>query len=394
MSTALKYGRTEIVLEPRGRELPVIAGQALSLLPWELIGEKLRALVPEGRRLGLLVPDGTRPLPIAALLDELAPAFDGRMVTVFIANGTHRLMSPQEIHRHLGVWAERFHVIQNHPADAFRFRCVGTTALGTPVELRSEALACDALFGLTLVRPHYYAGFSGGRKILLPGIASKASIQANHSLVLDKDPARGKDPRAVLASLDDNPVHLDMMEAARFIPIPCSLAHFIYCNGKVADVFASFEDAVARNREMFEVRTDEKYDALVISSGGAPYDINFIQAHKAMENAAGGLKPGGDLYAAMECPEGFGSPDCLEFLKLGSIEAVTWRLREEFKVYGHTALTILLKAKKFRIHLHSALSEEHVRLMGFEPWDGRSLPDLPAHSAVIPQGGMVYFPQG
>jgi nickel-dependent lactate racemase len=172
------------------------------------------------------------------------------------------------------------------------------------------------------------------------------------------------------------------------------LAHFIYCNGKVADVFASFEDAVARNREMFEVRTDEKYDALVISSGGAPYDINFIQAHKAMENAAGGLKPGGDLYAAMECPEGFGSPDCLEFLKLGSIEAVTWRLREEFKVYGHTALTILLKAKKFRIHLHSALPEEHVRLMGFEPWDGRSLPDLPAHSAVIPQGGMVYFPQG
>lgn len=394
MSITLKYGRTEIVLEPGGRDLPIIAGKAVARLSQEMIFSKLRALVPEGRRLGLLVPDGTRPLPIAALLDELAPAFDGWMVTVFIANGSHRLMSPQEVHRHLGVWAERFTVVQNHSADAYRFRRVGTTSFGTPVELRSEALACDTLFGLTLVRPHYYAGFSGGRKILLPGIASKASIQANHSLVLDKDPGKGKNPRCVLASLADNPVHLDMIEAARLVPIPCALAHFIYKDGKVADVFASFDEAVARNREMFEVRTEEKYDALVISSGGAPYDVNFIQAHKAMENAVGGLKAGGDLYAAMECPEGFGSPDCLEFLKLGSVEAITRRLHEDFKVYGHTALTILLKAKKYRIHLHSALPEEHVRLMGFTLWDGRTLPDLPPHAAVIPQGGMVYFPQG
>jgi nickel-dependent lactate racemase len=394
MPIPLKYGKTEIQLDLEQGRFPVIGPAELHVLPEEALRLKLRAMLPAGRRLGILVPDGMRPLPIPLLLDWLAPAIEGRSVTVFIGNGTHRRMTEAEVVRHLGPRAERLAVRQNGVEDPSRYRAVGTTSRGTPAAFLSEALDQEALFGMTLVRPHYYAGFSGGRKIFLPGIASKAAIQANHRLVLDPDPAKGKDPRAVLASLENNPVHLDMTEAVSLVPVPHPLACCVMRDGRVADIFPILEEAVNRVRQAFEKRMDEKYDALVISSGGAPHDTNFIQGHKAMENAVGGLKPGGDLYAVMECPEGFGSEDCLDFLKLGSIEAITRKLHADFKVYGHTALTILLKAKKFRIHLHSALSEEHVRLMGFEPWDGRTLPKLPARTAIIPQGGSVYFPQG
>jgi len=393
MPIPLKYGRTEIQLDLDPGRFPVIEPAELPVLPEMLLREKLHAMAPAGRRLGILVPDGMRPLPIPLLLDWLSPALENRSVTVFICNGTHRRMTEAEVGRHLGKWARRFTVRQNAVEDPPRYRGVGTTSRGTPAAFLAEALDQDALMGLTLVRPHYYAGFSGGRKIFLPGIASKAAIQANHRLVLDPDPAKGKNPRAVLASLADNPVHLDMTEAVSLLPLPHPLVHVLLRDGGGADLFRTLEEAVDRVRQAFEKRVDNKYDALVISSGGAPHDTNFIQGHKAMENAVGGLRPGGALYAVMECPEGFGSQDCLDFLMLGSVEAITRKLHEDFKVYGHTALTILLKANKFRIHLHSALPEEHVRLMGFEPWDGRRLPDLPDRTAIIPQGGSVYFPQ-
>jgi nickel-dependent lactate racemase len=394
MPIPLKYGKTEIPLALEPGRFPVIGPAEFSSLPREALDAKLHALVPPGRRLGILVPDIMRPLPIPRLLDALAPALEGRSVTIFIGNGTHRRMTEAEVERHLGKWARRFPVRQNGVEDPSRYRAVGTTSRGTPAAFLTEALDQDALFGLTLVRPHYYAGFSGGRKIFLPGIASKAAIQANHRLVLDPDPAKGKDPRAVLASLDGNPVHLDMAEAVSLVPVPHPLAHCLMRDRGVADVFPTLDEAVARARTVYEKRVEEKYEALIVSSGGAPYDTNFIQGHKAMENAVGGLKDGGDLYSVMECPEGFGSEDCLDFLKLGSIEGITRKLHQDFKVYGHTALTILLKAKRFRIHLHSTLPDEFVHLMGFKPWDGRTLPDLPARTAIIPQGGAVYFPQG
>jgi nickel-dependent lactate racemase len=392
MQATVRYGREErpIVL-PDGAA--VIAARKAEPLSETALKEKLLALVPPGRRLGILLPDRTRPLPVGAMLDWLLPELDGREVTLFIGTGIHRPMTAGEVAAHVGEAGARCRVVANTPDDPAAYASLGPTSRGTPVELLKEAMIQDALLGLTLVRPHYYAGFSGGRKVFVPGIASRRCIQGNHSLVLDPDPAKGKHPRAVLGVLEGNPVAQDMMEAAGRVPVPYALAHCLMQEGRLLDLLPAFGPAVERVRALCEAPVPVGgYDALVVSAGGHPYDTDFIQGHKALENAVGGLRPGGALYAHIAAPEGFGSPDGLEFLKLGAAGAAA-RLREAFKVYGHTALAILLKGRKFDIRLHSALPEEHVRLMGFTPWDGILPAGLPVRTAFMPQGGSVYFPQ-
>ena len=393
MQASARYGREELSLTLPDGVVVLTARQAESI-PDAVLKEKLLALVPPGRRLGIVLPDRTRPLPVRMMLDWLLPELSGREVTLFIGTGIHRTMSAEEIAAHIGELGARCRVVANAPDDPVLYADLGTTTRGTPVELLKEAVGQDALLGLTLVRPHYYAGFSGGRKIFLPGIASRRCIQGNHSLVLHPDPSKGKHPCAVLGVLEGNPVAEDMAEAAAMVSVPHAFAHCLMQSGGLMDIVAEFDRAVDRVRFLSEARAGSgPFDALVVSAGGHPYDTDFIQGHKAIENAVGGLRPGGTLYAYIAAPEGFGSPDCLEFLRLGSIEAAGRLLREAFKVYGHTALAIQLKGRKFDIRLHSALPAEHVRLMGFTPWDGVLPAGLPAATAFMPQGGAVYFQQ-
>lgn len=389
----VRYGREEFpVTLPDGAA--VITARKAEPVPDAELKANLLSLVPKGRRLGILLPDRTRPLPVRLMLDWLLPELHGREVTLFIGTGIHRAMTGGEVAAHVGELGSKCRIVPNAPDDASLYARLGVTSRGTPVELLKEAVGQDALLGLTLVRPHYYAGFSGGRKIFVPGIASRRCIQGNHSLVLDPDPVKGKHPRAVLGVLERNPVAEDMAEAAAMVPVPHALAHALMQEGRLLDILPDFAPAVERVRALCEAEAfGGPFDALVVSAGGHPYDTDFIQGHKALENAVGGLRPGGTLYAHIAAPEGFGSPDCLEFLRLGSVEAAGRRLREAFRVYGHTALAIMMKGLKYDIRLHSALPVEHVRLMGFVPWDGVLPSRLPAATAFMPQGGFVYFAQ-
>lgn len=347
----------------------------------------------EGKRIGLILPDTTRPLPAKEILSEIYPKISDKNVTVFIGTGTHRNPTDEELKNYLGDFREKFKIVINDSKSSEKYQRIGFTERGTEVEILKKILVQDQIIAFTVVRPHYYAGFSGGRKIFIPGVSSYKTIQQNHRLVLDPDPKKGKNPYAVLASLEKNPVHLDMMDVLKLIPIPFNLLNFTIFNKKIVYFSEDFFKAVSFVRENFQLDGGEKFDTLIISAGGYPFDTNFIQGHKALEHSIGALKEGGKIFAYIEAKEGFGSGDCVDFLKIGSIEGITEKLRKEFKVYGHTALTILMKAKRFEINLCTALSDEDLKIMGYKRWDGKSLPENLGKTGIIPQASLYYTPQ-
>ena len=155
--------------------------------------------------------------------------------------------------------------------------------------------------------PHYFAGFGGGRKALLPGVAGVRTILANHRLTLDA--ARGWRPEVRPCSLDSNPVHLDMVDAARRVEGTFVLNTLLDTDHRVigavaGDLEAAHRAGCAAAEPIFRVPVSEPFDAVITSAGGAPYDCNFMQALKALFDVQEIVRPGGAILCAAECPEG------------------------------------------------------------------------------------------
>lgn len=353
--------------------------------------EYLSKIQIKGKKIGIIIPDTTRPLPAKEILDNIYLKIKDKAVTLFIANGTHRKPSEKEIIDYLGHFKDKFKLVFNEPEIAENYSSIGITSYGTQVEIQKEVLRQDQLICFAVSRPHYYAGYSGGRKIFIPGVSSMKTIQQNHRLVLDPNPSKGKNPNAVLGILEENPVNIDMMEALKFIPVPYEIHNFVILNKKLIFGTINFQKTINFIEENFKLNVKEKFDTLIISAGGDPYDLNFIQGHKCLENSVGALKEGGNIFAYIEAGEGFGSEDCKKFLNMGSIENISNNLRLNFKVYGHTALTIKMKAENYDINLCTKLSEEDVNLMGYKKWDGLNLPKNLGRVGIIRQGSIFYF---
>lgn len=383
------YGKNSFKLDLEG-DLEVLDCKNVNFKEFP-VKEYISKIQIKGKKIGIIIPDTTRPLPAKEILDNIYPKIKDKTITLFIANGTHRKTSEKETINYLGHFKDKFKLVFNEPEIAKKYSKIGITSYGTQVEIQKEVLRQEQLICFAVSRPHYYAGYSGGRKIFLPGISSMKTIQQNHRLVLDKDPSKGKNPSAVLGVLKENPVHIDMMEALKFIPVPYEIHNFVILNEKIIFGTKDFIKAVNFIKKNFELKTKEKFDTLIISAGGAPYDINFIQGHKCLEDSIGALKKGGSIFAYIEAGEGFGSEDCKKFLKLGSIENISKNLRLNFKVYGHTALTIKMKAENYDINLCTKLSDEDVKLMGYKKWDGLNLPKNLGRVGIIRQGSIFYF---
>lgn len=385
------YGKNSFKLDLEG-DLEVLDCKNVNFKEFP-IKEYISNIQIKGKKIGIIIPDTTRPLPAKEILNIIYPRIKDKIVTIFIANGTHRKTSEKETINYLGHFKDKFKLVFNEPEIAKKYSKIGITSYGTQVEIQKEVLKQDQLICFAVSRPHYYAGYSGGRKIFLPGVSSIKTIQQNHRLVLDKEPSKGKNPSAVLGILKENPVHIDMMEALKLIPVPYEIHNFVILNEKIIFGTKDFTKAVNFIKENFELKAKEKFDTLIISAGGAPYDLNFIQGHKCLENSIGPLKKGGSIFAYIEAGEGFGSKDCKKFLKLGSIANISKNLRLNFKVYGHTALTIKMKAENHNINLCTKLSDEDVRLMGYKKWDGLNLPKTLGRAGIIKQGSIFYFPR-
>ncbi|MFZ2070023.1 MAG: nickel-dependent lactate racemase [Halobacteriota archaeon] len=284
----------------------------------------------------IVIDDQTRNAPTAKMLDCLTEELTGDNldITLLVACGTHAAPTEADLKRMLGKHCTRFD-IKSHDCDAKDMVYLGTTTRGTPVMLNRIYVEADIKVLTGDITLHYYAGFGGGRKSILPGIASRETIQRNHALLVDD--------RARTANIDGNPVHLDMSEAASMAPPDIVLNTVEDASGNLIEAYAGELNAVFNNgielaRDMFCIETTGSFDALVVSAGGFPKDRNLYQALKAVENSYRALAPGGKFILIAECLDGLGDTEFEVWMNTyTSYDAVEEAIKSNFVLGGHKA---------------------------------------------------------
>ncbi|MGH9869939.1 MAG: nickel-dependent lactate racemase [Candidatus Polarisedimenticolia bacterium] len=348
--------------------------QILERLQAPIGSPPLEELIGTEGRVCLVVPDATRASGservCAALLKVLeARGVPAGRIELLVGAGTHRPPSSREIVRIVGEEAARRVTVSHH--DAFHADgnvLLGTTSRGTPVEINRRLVDCDHVILVGAIGFHYFAGFSGGRKALLPASASERSIQANHLLAFDRS-TLSRTAGVESGRLDGNPVSEDMDEAARIFG-PAFLVNTVLDGADrvtalyAGDVLAAHRRGCAAYREAHRVAAPERRPLVIASCGGAPRDINMIQSHKAMEHARMVLEDGGDLILLAACPEGLGRPDFLDWFVPGGADATARMLIHSYKLNGQTAWGIRWKSERYRVRLVSDLPPDAVKRMG------------------------------
>jgi len=295
------------VLEPRAVEPGDEAGTVDAALRTPVDGQGLDAFLDGASSALVVVNDHARSTPTARILEALMPRLSSVRVDFLVASGAHRAPAEDELRVIFGGFhdvargAIAVHDARN-PAETVR---IGRTSFGTELLVNRRAAAAERIVLLSSVEPHFFAGFTGGRKSIVPGIAAFSTIEANHAHALSD--------RSRPAALEGNPVHEDMAEAAGLFlegREAFSVQTVLDTEGRIAAAFAgglegSFEAALEVAREIYCVRIEEPAD-VVVAVAPAPLDIDFYQSQKALEHGRLAVREGGALILVSECAEGAG----------------------------------------------------------------------------------------
>ncbi len=244
-----------------------------------------------------------------------AAGIPAERITLFIATGLHRPASDAELDEILGYDTARRYTVVNHNArNLSDHRHLGTTASGTPVYVEERFVAADLRITLGFIEPHLMLGYSGGRKLVAPGLAAQETIKVLHS------PKFMRDPLAVEGSVEGNPLHAELLEIARMAGHSFIVDVALTRERKVAAVFAGHpEKAHAAGMDyvsqvMLE-QLPENVDAVITSAAGYPLDLTFYQAIKGITAAQHIVKRGGKILVLAECAEGAGAPEFCDMLE-------------------------------------------------------------------------------
>ncbi|WP_448535025.1 nickel-dependent lactate racemase [Pseudothermotoga sp.] len=321
------------------------------------------------RRISILVSDLTRPSPshviVPPILEELSRAGVKReQIKIVFALGFHRKMSEEEMKKAVGEEVfERYECI-NHDIDECVY--IGETSRGTPVDVFRPVAESDLIIATGNLELHWFVGYSGGYKALLPGVCSKRSIEKNHSLMLSEGAVAGN---------INSPVRLDIEEAGAMTNVKFIVN--VVLNSKKEIVKAVAGHPITAHREgvkyidaMYKVPIDKKYDVVIASCGGFPKDVNLYQAQKGLDNASHAVKENGTIVLVAECREGFGERTFEEWMRKAKSpdEPLQW-IRSNFVLGGHKAVGFCRVLKKADIFLCSSMDEDVVREIFMTPFD-------------------------
>ena len=369
--------------------------------------QPLEEIISPGESVLVVVSDATRATAAAQVVNLLARRLvqlgvaptDLRLI---FATGIHRPVTAQEKTELLSPFiTQRLRTLDHDAADQTQHVQLGLTERGTPIELNRALVEHDHVILTGAVSFHYFAGFTGGRKSVCPGLASARTVAATHLQALDA--AQGTRRAGIGAGrLDGNAVHEECERVAAEVAPSFLLNTVVDERGRAVRLYAG-DWRVAHRRACAEyaaahvVEIAEPRPVVVVSCGGAPYDINLIQAHKALDMAAHACTDGGHIILLAECPEGAGRADFRRWFDAPDARTLAARLVADYAVNGQTAWALLTKAERFDVQLVSQLPDEDVRHMRLRP--ARTLAealarvDARAPGYVMPFGAR-YMPVG
>lgn len=397
MTFKITYGEGRVgVVVPESRPVFVLEqrrSNGVCSVAEELRREDVESLLAPFQRVTLIVNDATRPTPTAEVLSSLRPILEGKEIKLLVGTGAHRRPSEGECQRLLGEGHDELRptTFAHDWRDERLLAKVGTTTRGTPVILNKRALEAEAVLAISSVEPHWFAGYTGGRKSLLPAIAGEQSILANHKLVLKGESDSLK--------LTGNPVHEDMEEALDLFPKPCFGVMTVQdADGKVAAVYAgtlkeAFLAAVPKADEVYTVELPEKAD-IAIAVAAPPMDSDFFQARKAYDNGFRAVKPGGIVILVARCGMGLGNPDFIGLLRSSrDPDVIRQKIENEYVLGYHTAKYHLDMAEKVELWAVTDIAPEVLEELYIKPFPSLEVALQEAFRKKGPEASLAYLPQ-
>lgn len=328
---------------------------------------RLSALVHPGQTVAIITSDISRPMPtwqvLPALLEELYCAgISKEDITLVFALGSHRHHTEAEMRHLAGSCFDEIHCIDSDPDDCIH---MGTTSRGTPVDITRAVAQADVRICLGNIEFHYFAGYSGGAKAIMPGVSTHDAIQCNHRMMVSQDACAGK--------LEGNPIREDIEEAGNICGIDFILnvvldEHKNIVHAVAGDVTTAHRAGCAYLDRMYRKSIPAKADIVLVSQGGAPKDANLYQTQKALDNAKHAVKDGGTIILIGACPEGLGSAKFEAWLTTAqSAHEMVERIGKEFELGGHKAAAIGMVLENASIDLVSEMDDDFVRSIFLNP---------------------------
>ncbi|MCJ7789348.1 MAG: nickel-dependent lactate racemase [Candidatus Atribacteria bacterium] len=380
----LKYGKEEVQLPLADKNIL----QVLNLKEQEVLSnpeEKLKYLLKnpigspslkelifqkKAQKILIIVNDITRPTPYKIILPPLLNELDEvgvnkEDIKFIIATGIHRDNYKEELSNIFGEDIISTYKFINHNVDSPDLHYLGKLKSGNELWVNSLVSETDFIITTGVIVPHYFAGFSGGRKSILPGICGRKTIEDNH--------AKMTHPNARAGNLRGNPVHEEMQEAAERVGVDFNInivtnEHHEIIEVVAGELYKSWLKGIEVCKKIYLCPIKQKAEVVIASTGGYPKDINVYQAQKSLDNAYHAVKPGGTIILLAECTEEYGEPIFEQWIKEAeSPEDIIKRIKEKFVLGGHKAYGIARVVKEVEVILISSLSKEKVRKLFFIP---------------------------
>jgi nickel-dependent lactate racemase len=402
----LKYGRTAVPFECAADRFEILGHApdepALSdaeignRLDDPIDSPSLDEIVEPGQTILIVVPDATRQTGCGQVINLvvrrlIANGSAPHDIRIIFATGIHRKVSNDEKAAILTPFiAQRIKTFDHDPRDLMQLVRIGETSGSIPIELNRALLEHDRVITIGGVTFHYFAGFTGGRKLICPGLASSRTVNETHKLAFDCE-TRSRRNGVGTGLLDGNAVNEAFMEIVGKIEPAFAINTIVDDAGSIVDLFCgNWRSSHRRACDTYAARNTvqlaEKRDLVIVSAGGYPFDINLIQAHKALEAASAACSDGGTIIFLAECADGLGRDDFLKWFEAENSESLAAMLCEKYQVNGQTAWSLLKKAERFDIHIATGLPTD-MRKMRLKKIDLRT---IPAAAAKTQRRGYIF----
>jgi len=357
----------------------------------------LSAIAKKGQRVVIMASDITRPSPSYKILPPLVAELNAcgvpdEDITVMFGMGIHR---PHTREEHITlVGREIYDRITCRDSTEGSYVLVGTSSQGTPYHVNKEVAQSDLLICTGNIEYHWFAGYSGGAKAVLPGACNYETIRHNHSMISRDGTGSGL--------IEGNPLRRDIDEIARFLDIRFIVNVVLNDKKQILKAFSGhFIDAHREGCEyldsVYSKRIPEKADVVVVSCGGYPKDINIYQAQKALDNANLAVKDGGVVVMVASCKEGYGEDTFERWVNdAHSPGEILERINREFELGGHKAAGFAKVLTRAQVILVTDMEKEKVTRMFIDHYPKEALQEVidkvtknASSVLVIPQGGSI-----